>query len=256
MDKEIYNKKKKEIYLIGDVHGCYYTLLDLIEKIPKNSKIIFLGDIVDRGKWTSKIIKLIKENKNYEAILGNHEKEMIKYLEGYKKPEKKLKTTEEKNIENQETEEEFEKKRKGWEERGGKATINSYKNTKCIKKDLEYLKKLKYYKIINKKIFLTHGFGLPYYKRRDESKSQILSNRLNKKHEEDYEDYSNYEIINIFGHCNVKEEIIEDKYACIDTGVCYGNKLTALRIRDDSGKYIKELKNLIIIQQELNKKDI
>lgn len=41
----------ENIYIISDVHGCYKTLLALIDKLPnkKDSKIVFVGDLVDRG---------------------------------------------------------------------------------------------------------------------------------------------------------------------------------------------------------------
>ena len=42
-------------YAIGDVQGCYYSLLDLIEKIPFDStkdELWFVGDIVNRGKFS------------------------------------------------------------------------------------------------------------------------------------------------------------------------------------------------------------
>src|SRR2546429_477752 len=61
-----------EIALIGDVHGCYTTLRALIQKIPQNMKICFVGDLVDRGKDSRKVVEFVKEN-NYDCILGNHE---------------------------------------------------------------------------------------------------------------------------------------------------------------------------------------
>lgn len=43
------NMKNKETYVIGDVHGCYYTLQDLIAKLPQDARLIFVGDLCDRG---------------------------------------------------------------------------------------------------------------------------------------------------------------------------------------------------------------
>ena len=42
----------ENIYIISDVHGCYKTLLALIEQFSnkQNSKIVFVGDLVDKGK--------------------------------------------------------------------------------------------------------------------------------------------------------------------------------------------------------------
>ena len=39
----------EQVYIIGDVHGCYKTLLALIDQFPnkKNSKICFVGDVIE-----------------------------------------------------------------------------------------------------------------------------------------------------------------------------------------------------------------
>ena len=39
----------ENIYIIGDVHGCYRSLLALIEQLPRkfDSKICLVGDMID-----------------------------------------------------------------------------------------------------------------------------------------------------------------------------------------------------------------
>jgi len=70
--------KMKTTYIIGDVHGEYNTLLKLIEKLPKDAEIIFVGDLIDRGAKSRQVIELIRKN-NYRCVLGNHEEFMIDY---------------------------------------------------------------------------------------------------------------------------------------------------------------------------------
>ena len=36
-------------YAIGDVHGCFDTLEQLLQQIPNKSRLVFIGDIVNRG---------------------------------------------------------------------------------------------------------------------------------------------------------------------------------------------------------------
>jgi serine/threonine protein phosphatase 1 len=66
-------------YAIGDIHGCYYTLLALIEKMSPSlaDRIIFMGDYVDRGPNSKKVldylIKLKQEKWNVFILKGNHE---------------------------------------------------------------------------------------------------------------------------------------------------------------------------------------
>lgn len=72
------------IDIIGDIHGEYDSLINLINKLgyklnrthKDNRKIVFVGDFCDRGPKSVETIYLIKNliesNKAY-AILGNHE---------------------------------------------------------------------------------------------------------------------------------------------------------------------------------------
>ena len=68
----------KQTYIIGDVHGEYDTLSKLIEKLPKEAEIIFVGDLIDRGAKSREVIELVRKN-NYGCVLGNHEQLMIDY---------------------------------------------------------------------------------------------------------------------------------------------------------------------------------
>jgi serine/threonine protein phosphatase 1 len=68
-------------FAIGDVHGCITalsTLLDRLAPAPED-KLIFLGDLIDRGPDSKSVISTILELRNkcsVEAIMGNHE-EMV-----------------------------------------------------------------------------------------------------------------------------------------------------------------------------------
>ena len=41
------NKLLNNKFVIGDVHGCYHTLLNLIKQLPLNAELIFVGDLFD-----------------------------------------------------------------------------------------------------------------------------------------------------------------------------------------------------------------
>ena len=71
-------------YIIGDVHGEFDSLRLLTDKLPKDSKLIFVGDLVDRGKKSKEVVEFVKSN-NYLCVLGNHEKMMLDYLEEFEK---------------------------------------------------------------------------------------------------------------------------------------------------------------------------
>ncbi|MEN7549628.1 metallophosphoesterase [Rapidithrix thailandica] len=59
--------------LVGDVHGCYHTLLTLLERIPReNNQIILMGDLINKGPYSYEVFKWVRKE-GVEFILGNHE---------------------------------------------------------------------------------------------------------------------------------------------------------------------------------------
>ncbi len=73
---------------IGDVHGRYDLLQDLLAQIEKHPNAgfrkVFLGDMVDRGPDSFKIVQTAKdlvEKENAIALFGNHEDMMIDYID-------------------------------------------------------------------------------------------------------------------------------------------------------------------------------
>jgi len=63
------------VAVIGDVHGCYNTLKQLVDKIKNkysDIKIFCVGDLVDRGNYSFEVIEfVIAEKINF--TLGNHD---------------------------------------------------------------------------------------------------------------------------------------------------------------------------------------
>ena len=71
-------KSKNRQYIIPDIHGCYNTLVALIEQlnITNEDELYFLGDYIDRGPKSREVIDYIIElKKNYQVycLKGNHE---------------------------------------------------------------------------------------------------------------------------------------------------------------------------------------
>lgn len=201
-------KKLNNTFVIGDVHGCFYTLMKLIDKLPKNAKLIFVGDLCDKGNYSKEVIEYVIQNK-HKCILGNHEHLMLNNID-----DEKSKWATQRNF-------------------GGYKTIESYNDyNETLQKHLEWIKTLPSY-IIKDKFFITHGYGLPYYKRRDEKRSKrpLMSNRHSdyKNWGDDWEkDYHDYDVINIFGHDYGSLPTSDIKYFNIDSGCVYGKKLTAI----------------------------
>jgi serine/threonine protein phosphatase 1 len=75
-------------YVIGDIHGRSQLLDQLIENVPwdvARDKIIFLGDLIDRGADSPGVVKRVMEmvsgNPNIVALRGNHEQMLLDCLD-------------------------------------------------------------------------------------------------------------------------------------------------------------------------------
>ncbi len=81
--------------IIGDIHGCCDELETLLEKLgyvktqtyhhPEGRKIIFLGDLVDRGPRILDTVKLVKnmvEAGSAICVPGNHENKLLRKIRG------------------------------------------------------------------------------------------------------------------------------------------------------------------------------
>lgn len=77
-----------KIYAVGDIQGCAPSLKALVKKLPAKSKMIFLGDLVNRGPdslGTLRYLKQLQEEKRIECILGNHDLHLLAVDAGIRK---------------------------------------------------------------------------------------------------------------------------------------------------------------------------
>lgn len=61
-----------KINIIGDIHGNYKEFKELIKLMPDAEKNISIGDVIDRGNDSLKVIDYLMKN-NWINILGNHD---------------------------------------------------------------------------------------------------------------------------------------------------------------------------------------
>jgi bis(5'-nucleosyl)-tetraphosphatase (symmetrical) len=77
-----------KIFAIGDVQGCAPSLKALVKKLPPNSKMIFLGDLVNRGPdslGALRQLKKLQESGRAECLLGNHDLHLLAIDAGIRK---------------------------------------------------------------------------------------------------------------------------------------------------------------------------
>jgi serine/threonine protein phosphatase 1 len=134
------NQKSRQI-IIGDVHGSFDALLQLLERVAPNSQdeVYFLGDLIDRGQQSLQVVDFVIKN-NYQCLLGNHEYMLLQAL-----GEKEI------------SEQWFQ----GWIESGGAATLISYNNN-IPAEHLHWFKSLPEYLDLGD-IWLVHAGVHPEY---------------------------------------------------------------------------------------------
>lgn len=206
----------KKTYVIGDIHGCHLTLDSLLEKIapvPGKDTVIVLGDMINRGPGSSKVldrlIKLRLEGYEIIAIKGNHEFMFLNYLAG--------------------------KNQNFFLINGGEKTIKSYCINNPFSKDslhkipkehIQFLENLLPYWEDETYIYVHAGIE-PGIRLSEQSTDWLYWARDNFIAEQ-----YDYEKRVIFGHTPFSQPLIQKNKIGIDTGAVYGGKLTCLILPD------------------------
>jgi len=214
-------------YIVGDVHGEYKALLNLVNRIPYNSQLIFVGDLIDRGSQSAHVVKFIRENK-MPCVRGNHEEMMIEHGGSFIRAIENGEEIEQNNM---------------WLKHGGIETLLSYGLISYIesrivphpfikefifqfKEDIEWMKSLPLYLELDeaehttgRKVVVSHSAIAPVWHMRDggEEENEFVSTVLwSRSIPLDIED-----IFNIFGHTPQQYTVKEhEHYVNVDTG-CY-----------------------------------
>ena len=207
------------VAVIGDVHGCYYTLKQLVEKIKykyPDINIYCVGDLVDRGNNSFEVIEFVVAEK-IQFTIGNHD---FMFYSNMRDP--------------------FSLMAKSWNYNGAETTLASYKD-KLNRMD-EHLDL-----IINSPLFfnlddcfISHaGISkslkdkLPEnFLSNDETLKEILSNDLYNQNSIIWArgDLLNIGKLQVVGHTH-RKEVFFDKDAnaiYIDTTAYGNNKLTSV----------------------------
>ncbi|MCF6331737.1 MAG: serine/threonine protein phosphatase [Draconibacterium sp.] len=134
----------KRLFAIGDIHGCFDSLKELVEnkiQLQKSDKLILLGDYIDRGDKSKAVVDFIIElqDKGYNIVplMGNHEVMLLDACENGKNVSK-------------------------WILNGGNETLKSFEiiSIKSIEpKYLKFFKELEYYYSFDEFLFVHAGFN-------------------------------------------------------------------------------------------------
>ncbi len=204
----------EKIFAIGDIHGSYDQLLDLMAKLPidfANDTLVFIGDYIDRGPCSVEVVDyLIDLKKRVPGVIflkGNHEDMLQKYLDGTDRFTYLL--------------------------NGGQNTLDSYLSRK-IQSDsfpipadhMDFFNSLQLYYETEAYIFVHAGLRpkVPLASQQAEDMLWIRDKFI----------YSNYNFGKpvVFGHSPLEKPLVESNKIGIDTGAVYGNTLTCVQLPD------------------------
>jgi serine/threonine protein phosphatase 1 len=85
---EIYQRidgsKYRNIFIVGDLHGCFNRLMAQLEELHfdrERDLLISVGDLIDRGPQSLECLELIREEW-FACVRGNHEQMAIEAMTG------------------------------------------------------------------------------------------------------------------------------------------------------------------------------
>ena len=203
-----------KIFAVGDIHGSFDRLQELLQKIPvdfASDTLVFIGDYIDRGPGSVEVVEyLLDLKKKVPGVIflkGNHEDMLEKYLDGTDRFTYLL--------------------------NGGQTTLDSYlsktdrSGSFPIPTDhMAFFKSLRLYYETEAYIFVHAGLRpkVPLASQEAEDLLWIRDKFIYSKY--------NFGKPVVFGHTPLEKPLVEPNKIGIDTGAVYGNALTCVQLPD------------------------
>ena len=70
--------------IIGDIHGCFDELCDLLELIhlQADDRVIAVGDLITKGPKNAQVLDLFIKDERFSSVVGNHDRAIRQRLRG------------------------------------------------------------------------------------------------------------------------------------------------------------------------------
>ena len=61
--------------VVGDIHGCYDELMELLEKIGvgDDDRVFSVGDLITKGPKSKEVLDLFMTDARFSSVIGNHD---------------------------------------------------------------------------------------------------------------------------------------------------------------------------------------
>lgn len=236
-------EQKQPVAIIGDVHEHLTALETMINKLPEQAHLVFVGDLFDKGNQTKEMLDYIEQliaKRNVKIIIGNHESFVARRLLG--------------QIESIDKEQELFPSLSVFQSDKGLAD-------RFLKLHESFLPFLCVH-THGKTVYITHApcknkvLGKLDEKSQKAQRNYYFSSRTSSDMEKEL-DFINQEAysshpLHVFGHVahDFKSIVNKNKY-WLDTGAVYGNKLSALVINQHGDTKIVTVDSSVLYEGNL-----
>ena len=77
------------VYVMSDLHGdwAHFKLMLLKIRFSKSDQLYIIGDVVDRGPHSIKLLQFIRQQENMTLLMGNHDLMLLQSLQHFDEPD-------------------------------------------------------------------------------------------------------------------------------------------------------------------------
>ena len=194
--------------VIGDIHGCYSELQELLDAagLTSGDEIIAVGDILDRGPEPGAVLDFFGTRSDARALYGNHEDKHVRWEQGIYAPS------------------------------------HAQRITRYLIGEQDYPAVCSFLESFPRRIelpeaYLVHGLWEPGLSFADQREEVIAGTRKGEEqlvahYGERWFDHYDGDKPLVVGHHDYfrthEPLVVNDRVFCIDTGCCHGGRLTGL----------------------------
>lgn len=188
--------------IFGDIHACLGEWQALLDKIgpSRSDRLVCVGDLVCKGPNTARTLEFARAQRNLTCVLGNHELRFLRYWHDGQKPKTFL---------------------KDYDERAVREMGRGYDD--CMR----FIASWPHYLDLPEALVVHGGLrpGVPLGRQDIEDLTGLRM--AGQPPRPWFEAYPGPKLA-VFGHWVVREPILSEHAAGLDTGCVYGGKLSAL----------------------------